>query len=114
MTSPVDLPQNVARSQACLRNALEEWNAADLQASERVCDLLRQGTAELDRARRGVAGVRAAVDAATTLRLRSIRDDAARLARLIESAASFNRGLAMQTGGAGDPAEAVCSDLGRA
>jgi len=96
MRPAVDFSESVARSQAYLRDALEQWDASDLQASERVCDFLRRASDELERARRGFdAGPRAG-RAKATLHLAWIRSDAARLTRLIEASQAFHRGLALR------------------
>jgi len=50
---------------------------------------------------------------ALTLRLAWIRNDAARLARLVEASQSFHRGLALRLG-AGPSVPPASADLGRA
>jgi hypothetical protein len=93
-----DMAERVVRSQARLRAALEEWEAVDLAACESARQELQEAVEEMKCACSGAAAVSPMRVPALIVKLRSIRRDALRLAKLIDAAQAYYRGLALRAG----------------
>jgi hypothetical protein len=99
-----EIADRVTRSQELLSAAVQQWDAADLTACGNVCRRLEEAIAELELAKRRVGEVGSA-GPAVVLRLGWIRNDAARLTRLIDAAHSYRRAVHPCSGAASSTVE---------
>lgn len=97
MTARSAIPDGIVRAERLVATALHHWDAASLTRCSECGEKLALALAEIETAQSaGLLEPKAAAGMAE--RIRKIQADSGRLARLVDAAAAFNRGLVLLIG----------------
>jgi len=88
----------ISRAAACLHTAEQAWNAVDPSACEHSCAALLMAVSELDSLCQVVKSTASTPQPASLSQLRDLSAAAARMSRLLDSAAAFWQGMALRVG----------------
>ena len=91
---------HLERARAGIRQALSEWNAADLARVEHCCRLLSAAAGDLRIFESAVRAGEVPVTAELRSALLAVKRQVVRATRVVDACVAFHRGLAARTGGA--------------
>ena len=90
--------EHAARAQAHLDRALRVWSATEPDAREATCVLLQRAIDEVEGAREALVLQERRPDPELLARMRKMQKSASSLAKILDAAAAFWRGIGLRMG----------------
>jgi DNA-binding GntR family transcriptional regulator len=92
--------ERLHHAQACVRQALEQWNPADFARLDECRELLEQAVAGMRDFEGALRGRTVSAASETRSMLLALRQDIRQATRVVDAGAAFHRGLATRLGNA--------------
>src|ERR1035438_6900156 len=93
--------ERLRHAQACVRQAMEQWNPANLDRLDGCRELLEQAVIGMREFEGVLRGGTVPITSQTRPMLLALRQDVHHATRLVDAAAAFHRGMAVRLGNTG-------------
>jgi hypothetical protein len=98
MTPELTPVERIAQARACVRQALDQWDATDLVRVEECLNLLRRSVGHLEDGMDRLRQESARPPSNVASSVAALRRDIARMVRVVDACSAFKRGLSLHSG----------------